>query len=323
MQQEMEHFSKRCEHEKEVFQRLREQEVQKVRESEMNARAATNLEASIYQEKQKTQQEVQLLQKEKFHLKRRQDTLAAELQQATKDSDVYRYRHKQAELDVAVIMQQQGASGTAEEVDAAWRQEYQSEVDQLEQRYQQARSESHEAHRHLIDRERQDKDKERHCQEQAISLQSRTAQLVQEQNMVVSEQQAAHRAGLRARDMELHAQAQAAELNQREAQFQEEWMFLQQECAKLTEDKDMMMVDLIACQDMIHEESQASQQYRRQLLGQQSLPRLVDDLRAHRERNELWAVGAGDAVDYRDDGRSLRQPTVLEMLVMAKATSRR
>ena len=110
--------------------------------------------------------------------------------------------------------------------------------------------------------------------------------------------------------MELHAQAQVDELNQREAQFQEEWMFLQQECAKITKDKDMMMIDLIACQDMIHEESQASQQYRRQLLGQQSLPRLVDEPRAHRERSELWAVGAGDAVDYRDDGRALRQPTV-------------
>ena len=48
MQEEMDQFSRRCESEKEVFQRLREQEVQKVRGSEMNARAATNLVASVY-----------------------------------------------------------------------------------------------------------------------------------------------------------------------------------------------------------------------------------------------------------------------------------
>ena len=78
------------------------------------------------------------------------------------------------------------------------------------------------------------------------------------------------------------------------------------------------MVDLAACQDMIHEESQSLQQFRRQIAGQhravgyngQPLPQLVDDLRAHREQSELWAVGTRDVVDYRDGGRSLRQSTI-------------
>jgi hypothetical protein len=50
----------------------------------MNARAATNLEASVSYEKQKAQQEVQLLQKEAFRLERPQEVLVAELQQTTK-----------------------------------------------------------------------------------------------------------------------------------------------------------------------------------------------------------------------------------------------
>jgi hypothetical protein len=71
-------------------------------------------------------------------------------------------------MDIAVLKQQREASQMAEEVDAMWRQEYQREMDGLECQYQQVRSESREAHRYLIDREQQDKDKERHYQEQTI-----------------------------------------------------------------------------------------------------------------------------------------------------------
>ena len=56
------------------------------------------------------------------------------------------------------------------------------------------------------------------------------AQLVQEQNVVVLERQAAHRAGLHAYETDLQAQTQTADFNQREAQFREAWMFLRQEC---------------------------------------------------------------------------------------------
>ena len=94
-------------------------------------------------------------------------------------------------------------------------------------------------------------------------------------------------------------------------------MFLQQECAKLTNNKYTLIMDLTACQDTIHEESQALQQFRRQIAGQppvvgyvnQQLPQLVDDPRALRERSELWAVGARAAVDHRDGRRPLRQST--------------
>jgi len=142
-----------------------------------------------------------------------------------------------------------------------------------------------------------------------LFLQSKTAQLVREQNVAMSEQQAAYLAGLYAREMEVHAQAQAAELDKREVRLQEEWQLMQQECVKLTKDKEVLMMDLVACQDTIREESQACQQYRRQLLGPVQLPQLIDGPRAHRVPSELWGAGTGDAVDSRDDGRSLRQTT--------------
>jgi hypothetical protein len=222
MHQEMESFSMRLESEKEVTQPFKEHEIQRVREAEMHARAATNTEASVYQEGLKAQQDMQSLQKETFRLKRYQEALVAEVQQTTRDSEAYRYRHEQAERDIAVLMQQHGATGMAEEADALWRREYQSEMDRLEHQYQQVRSESREAHRCLADREQQDKDKERHYQEQAFVLQSRTEQLVHWQRMVASEHQAAQRAGLRVREGELHAQAQIAELSQKGTQFQRE-----------------------------------------------------------------------------------------------------
>jgi hypothetical protein len=68
----MEQFSKRHEQEKEVFQRLREREVQRARESEMNANAAMNLEASVSQERYLAQQEVQHLRKEAYQVRRHQ-----------------------------------------------------------------------------------------------------------------------------------------------------------------------------------------------------------------------------------------------------------
>ena len=124
------------------------------------------------------------------------------------------------------------------------------------------------------------------------------------------EQQAAQRAGLRAYEMERHAQTQTADFNQREAQFREEWMVVRQECAKLTKDKDTLTMDLAACQDTIHEESQAYHQLQRHLAERPTLPQLADDSQARRERSEWGAVGVGDAVDHCDDGRSLRQSTV-------------
>ena len=139
MQEEMEQSSRRRESEKEAFQRLKEQEVQKVREAEMNARAATNLEASVCPQKHKAQQEVQLLHKEAFQLNRREEALVADLQQATTDLIEQRQYPRQGEMDVARNLQH-GATEMTEQVDAMWRQEYHKEMDRLEQSCQEIQS---------------------------------------------------------------------------------------------------------------------------------------------------------------------------------------
>ena len=51
LQQEGEHYTRQQESEKEAYQRFKEHEVQKVREAEMSARAATNTEASAFQQR--------------------------------------------------------------------------------------------------------------------------------------------------------------------------------------------------------------------------------------------------------------------------------
>ena len=118
---------------------------------------------------------------------------------------------------------QQGANAMTERIDEMWRHEHQMEMSRWEQECRQLRIESQSAHVHLLDRGRQDKETELHYQEKAIVLQSETASLVQEQQVIMSERQAARLAGLRAREMETHAQKQIAELNQREACMQQNW----------------------------------------------------------------------------------------------------
>jgi hypothetical protein len=140
-------------------------------------------------------------------------------------------------------------------------------------------------------------------------LQTETVNLVQEQQAFVSERQAAHQAGLRAREMEAHAQRQLAELNQREVCMQQDWQALQHECTTLTRDESLMQ-NLIACQDMIHEEVQVCQQQQRQLLEQAQTPQLVEGLRALPGQNEIWGGAmAGNAPMDRDSGRLFRPET--------------
>jgi hypothetical protein len=174
----MEQFSKRHEQEREVFQRLRKREVQKARESEMNANAAMNLEASVSQERYLAQQEVQHLRKEAYQVRRHQEALVAEVQQETDELVAYQQRHQQIETEM-----QQGATEMTEHMDAMWRREYQAEMDRWEQECRQLRFESQSTH--VQDREQQDKDKDLHYQEQAIALQSKTARLVQEQQAIM------------------------------------------------------------------------------------------------------------------------------------------
>ena len=202
------------------------------------------------------QQEVQHLHKETFQIRRQQEALVEEVQQATEELVAYQQRHRQTEINVARDLQQ-GATEMTEHTDAMWRQEHQAEMDRWEQKCQQLRFESQNAYTHLRYREQQDKDKELHYQEQAIVLQSKTTRLIQEQQTMMSEQQAAHLAGLRAREMEVHARAQIDEFDQREVCMQQTWQLMQQECVNLTRDKESLMQDLIACQDAIREESQA------------------------------------------------------------------
>ena len=63
LREEIEQFSRRHEQENAVFQRLREQEVQRAREVEMRATAIKNQEVTVSQERQLARQEVQHLRK--------------------------------------------------------------------------------------------------------------------------------------------------------------------------------------------------------------------------------------------------------------------
>ena len=299
LREEMEQFSKKHSQENEVVQRLREYEIQRAREAETRANAAMNHEVSVSQERYLPQQEVQHLRKEAYQLRRQQEASVAEAQQAADELAVHRRRHRQFEDNMAKDMQQ-GASEMTGQIDAMWRQEHQMEMSRWEQECRQLRLESQSAHVYLLDRGRQDNERELHYQEQAIVLQSETASLVQEQQAMMSEQQAARLAGLRAREMETHAHKQIVELDQREACMQQNWQLMQQECATLIRDKESLMQNLIVCQDMIREEAQAHQQQQRQLLEQVQTPQLVDDPHALPGRSELWGTTVGEALMGRD-----------------------
>jgi len=81
LREEVEQFSRKHEQEKAVFRRLREHEVQRAREVEMQANAARNHEVTVAQERYFAQ-EVQHLRKEAYQLRRQQEASVAEAQQA-------------------------------------------------------------------------------------------------------------------------------------------------------------------------------------------------------------------------------------------------
>ena len=92
--------------------------------------------------------------------------------------------------------------------------------------------------------------------------------------------------------------------------MQQDWQALLHECTTLTRDKESLMQNLIACQDMIREEAQVCQQQQRQLLEQAQTPQLVEGLRALPGQNEVWGGAmAGNAPMDRDSGRLFRPET--------------
>jgi hypothetical protein len=84
--------------------------------------------------------------------------------------------------------------------------------------------------------------------------------LIQQQQAVALEREATLQAGRCAREMELQAQQQVVELDQKRVRDQQELQRMQQECAVLLKDKDMLLQNLGTCQDLIREEAQVHQQ---------------------------------------------------------------
>ena len=230
LREEIEQLSRRHEQESATFQRLREHEIQRAREVEMRANAIKNQEVSVSQERYLAQQEVQHLHKEAFQLRRQQEASVAEAHQAVNELTMHQRRYDQVKDNMAEEMQRE-TDRIAEQLEAMWRQECQKQKINWEQECRQLKLESQHAQGHLLDRGRQDREEQLHLQERAITLQNETASMIQEQHVVVSERQAAHQAGLRAREMELQAQQQSAELDRQKACGQQEWQLMQQECA--------------------------------------------------------------------------------------------
>ena len=123
----------------------------------------------------------------------------------------------------------------------------------MEQECQRLRLESQSAQGYLTDHGRRDKEKELRFQKEVVALQAETAWLFREQQALVSERQAAHQAGVRAREMEVHVQKQFAELDQ---QHQKDWQFMQEKHMALQKQTESLVNDLIVCQDMIFEKAQ-------------------------------------------------------------------
>jgi len=185
-----------------------------------------NHEVTVSHERYRAQLEVQHLQKEAFQHKRQQEESQAEVQQSMNDLAMYQRRHQQLEDNVARELQQRTTEVT-ERIGALWRQEHQQERSRWEQECQRLRLESQSAQSYLTDHGRRDREKEVRLQQESMVLQAETAQLVREQQALMSERQTAHLAGARAREMEVHVQRQLAELGQQE---QQNWQIMREEC---------------------------------------------------------------------------------------------
>ena len=158
------------------------------------------------------------------------------------------------------------------------------------QEYQQVKLESQHAQDRLADRGRQDQVDQLHLQERALALQKETTSLVQQQQAVAFEREAAHQAGRRAREMELQAHQQIAALGQQRARGQQEWQITQQECAVLIKEKDLLLQDLGTCQDLIREEAQVHRQEQEQSAARIHMLQVIADSPVRDEQ-----TGARDA----------------------------
>jgi hypothetical protein len=185
----------------------------------MLANAARNHEATVSLERRQAQLEVQHLQQEVFQQRQHQEKSQADVQQSSKDLAVYQQRYQQLEDRMAKEIKRE-ASEMTERTKALWRHEYQQEKGRWEQECQHWKLESQGMFGHLTDYGRQEKEIQMRLQQEQMAIQLETAKLTQQQQILASERQDAHLAGVRAREMEVHVQKQLAELDQ---QQQKDW----------------------------------------------------------------------------------------------------
>ena len=148
-----------------------------------------------------------MAQKEAFQLKNQQ------VHRVVNELVAHQQRYDQMRENMANEMHRE-AGVVAEQIEARWRQECQAQKTNWEQECLQLKLESQRAQGRLVDRGRQDQEEQLHFHARALTLQMETTSLIQERQAVEFERQAAHQAGLRAREMELQAQQQIAELGQ-------------------------------------------------------------------------------------------------------------
>ena len=120
--------------------------------------------------------------------------------------------------------------------------------------------ESQFAQSHLLDQGQQTQADQRHLQERALALQQETISLLQQQQAIALEREAALQAGRHARELEVQAQLQIAQLDRLRVGDQQELLCMQREHAELQKEKNMLLQDLGVCQDLIREETQRHQQ---------------------------------------------------------------
>jgi hypothetical protein len=251
LQEKLEELNRQQEHEQGVFQRLRERELQKTREAEMFANAARNHEATVSLERRQAQLEVQRLQQEAVQQRQYQEKSQADVQQSSKDLAAYQQHCLQLEDRMAKELKRE-VSEVTERTKAMWHQEHQQEKGRCQQECHQLKCESQGLHGHLTAYGRQEKEIQMRLQQEQIAIQSEAAMLTQQQQVLVSERQDAHLAGLRARQMEMQVQKQLDEVDQ---QHQREWQLMQEQHAALQKQNESLMNDLITCQGMILEKT--------------------------------------------------------------------
>jgi len=216
LHQEVNNFSQKQKLEKDAYLRLKEHEVQKVREVEMNARAATNTEASVNQRWLQMQDEAWLLHQETQYLKHHQEVLTKEMQQATNESNICRLQLGRTERYATARIQFYERQVMDEAGDARWRDECHLEVCQQKQQCQEAQLEALATQRRVLHLEQRSEEQAKHHRESMLDLRGRMEHLANEHALAVAEQQMARTTNQWLQESERQALNKAAELSHKE-----------------------------------------------------------------------------------------------------------